>query len=114
MTLHETQVLFARLLPKLIQWCFDNGYDVVVLEVKRAQAEADQNAAQGIGIVHSLHILSLAVDLALFKDGVYLQETADYKPVGDFWKSLDPLCCWGGDFTKPDGDHFSVTYQGVR
>ena len=31
---------------------------------------------------------------------------------GAFWKSLDPDCCWGGDFN--DGNHYSIAYQGRK
>lgn len=114
LTLHQKQVLFAGLVPKLIEWAFTNGYEVVFGEVLRTQAQANANAAAGIGITHSLHLLRLAVDLMLFKDGAYLTDSADYKPLGDYWKTLHPLCRWGGDFSKPDGDHFSVTHEGVQ
>jgi hypothetical protein len=50
----------------------------------------------------------------LFKDGVWLTDSASYQPLGDYWKTLDPDCAWGGDFTKHDGDHFSLAWKGVR
>jgi len=46
------------------------------------------------------------VDLQLFKDGVYLTDPAAYKIRGEYWKTLDPSCRWGGDFTTVDADHF--------
>lgn len=114
-TLHQRQVTFASLLPRLIDWCFANGYEVVGGEWERTQEQANVNAQSGAGISNSLHILCLAQDLKLFKDGKYLTQTEDYRPAGEYWKTLDPLCCWGGDFvSRPDGDHFSITFQGVR
>jgi hypothetical protein len=46
---------------------------------------------------------------------MYFQSTDAYKPLGDYWKSLDPLNCWGGDFKpKADGNHFSMTDGGQK
>jgi CDGSH-type Zn-finger protein len=62
----------------------------------------------------SLHYQGLAKDLILYKDSEYLTMTEDYKFAGEKWKSMHELCRWGGDFRKPgpDGNHFSVTYEG--
>lgn len=59
----------------------------------------------------SLHFEGLAVDIDLVKDGVYLNKTEDHKPFGEYWKTLDKDCRWGGDFKgHPDGNHYSVAY----
>jgi hypothetical protein len=58
-------------------------------------------ARNGKGISKSQHLVRLAADLNLFKDGVYLPQSQDHKPFGDYWESLDPLNRWGGDW---DGD----------
>jgi hypothetical protein len=60
----------------------------------------------------SLHYSGLAADFAIYKDRKYLNKTEDYKFAGDYWKSLDPDFKWGGDFLFPDGNHFSIAYQG--
>lgn len=113
--LHDKQVKLARLVPRLIDKAFDLGYEVRIEDVKRDQIAANANAASGAGIAHSLHILSLAIDLSLFKDGNYLSDSGSYAELGAFWKQLDPDCCWGGDFhDRVDADHFSITYQGVK
>lgn len=115
MTLHEKQVLFSQLVGVFLVWIFKQpSYTVVFGEVQRTQQQANANAAAGIGIVHSLHLLCLAVDLKLFINGVYQTDSAAYKSLGDYWKSLNPLCRWGGDFSKPDGDHFSIEHEGVK
>lgn len=104
-----------RLLPRLIDHAYENGYEVVGGELKRDQRIADLNAAAGVGISKSLHLASLAIDLSLFKDGQYLDQTFDYAGLGAYWKSLDPLCRWGGDFVSlPDGGHFSLEWEGRR
>lgn len=72
------------------------------------------NNGKGRGIVNSVHSLGLAVDINLFKDGVYLTDSADHAKLGAFWKTLNPLARWGGDFSDPDGNHYSFEYNGVK
>jgi len=114
MTLGEKQRLFVQLVAKLIIWAYSNGYELTFGETVRTQAQAASNAASGVGISKSLHLLRLAIDLNLFMQGKYITDSAEYKPLGDYWKTLHPLCSWGGDFTKPDGNHFSIEHEGVR
>lgn len=78
-------------------------------------AGAIVNNGRGDGVVNSVHQVGLAVDINLFKDGVYLQDSTDHAPLGAFWKTLNPLARWGGDFKpKPDGNHYSFEYNGVK
>jgi hypothetical protein len=62
--------------------------------------------------VNSLHFEGLAMDVDLFKDGVYLDRTSDHQQFGEYWESLHPDCRWGGRFE--DGNHYSITYQGRK
>ena len=112
MTLSESQRKFTFLIANLIQWVYNAGYELTFGEAWRTKEMAELYFQQGKGIKNSLHIDRLAVDLNLFKDGKYLQNSEDYKPLGDYWKSLDPDAKWGGDFKKPDGNHFSLGWQG--
>lgn len=115
LTVGQKQELFMELLPKLLEFAFANGYKVRGGELQRTKAQAEQNAASGAGISNSLHLICLAIDLKLFKNGVYLTRSEDYGTLGAFWKTLHPLCRWGGDFqSRPDGNHFSVEHGGVR
>lgn len=102
------------LLGHFLAWIHDHGYEVVGGQLQRTQAEADANAAAGTGIVKSLHIKCLAIDLMLFIDGVYKKETNDYRELGEKWESMHELCRWGGRFSRPDGGHFSLEHEGVR
>jgi hypothetical protein len=113
MTLGEKQRLFTKLTGLLISWAYANGYELTYGETMRTSAQALANAASGAGISNSLHLLRLAVDFNLFIDGVWQTASEPYKPLGEYWKSLHPLCRWGGDFSRPDGNHFSLTHNGI-
>lgn len=113
-TLHQRQWLHVQLTAKLIEWAAAHNFVLTWGETYRLPAQAVANAASGAGIRNSLHILRLAVDFQLFDaNGKYLTDAADYKPLADYWITLDPLCRAGYYFASVDADHFSITYQGV-
>lgn len=112
MTLSEQQRVFTKLTAQLVTWAYAQGYELTWGEAWRSTATARVMAEQGKGIANSLHCDRLAVDLLLWKDGVYLTDSADYTPLGVYWESLDPLCRWGGHFTRRDGNHFSMAWGG--
>lgn len=121
MTLGDKQRLFAQLLGEFLVWCYANDYEVSFGEAYRTPEQAALNAKKGSGILHSLHTKRLAVDLNLFLDSslvadedVYALNSEAYQPLGFKWKSLHELCRWGGDFTRPDGNHFSLEHEGVQ
>ncbi len=101
MLFKDRQHLFARLLPLLILYMDSNGYEVTL-----------GNTTAPTNHKNSLHPMKLAIDLNLFLNGKYLRSTKAHEQFGRFWKSLHPLCRWGGDFFKPDGNHYSVEYRG--
>jgi len=88
---------FAQLLTILISYIYSCGYEITL-----GDAWAKSGHIDG-----SFHYKRLAVDLNLFKDGVYLRSSKDHKRFGEFWKNLHPLCSWGGDFRNKDGNHYS-------
>ena len=112
MTLGEKQRLFTRLVGKLIEFAYANGYELTFGDAYRSPEQARLNAQSGSGIVNSLHCERLAIDFNLFKDGVYLTDSAAYKPLGEYWEFLGADCRWGGRFKRPDGNHFSITHAG--
>jgi len=59
---------------------------------------------------NSLHYIRLAIDLNLFKGGVYLTETMDHETLGLYWEGIGGS--WGGRFG--DGNHYSLEYKGRR
>lgn len=114
MTLGQKQRLFVKMVGKLIAWAYDNGYELSFGEALRDPRIAELNAQSGTGIVNSLHLSRLAIDFNLFVQGAYMTQTESYKALGTYWKTLHPLNRWGGDFSKPDGNHFSIEDGGVK
>lgn len=109
------QKLFMRLLGEFLVWIYQQPeYEIVGGELQRMKVQADANAVVGTGISNTLHLKCLAIDLMLFVAGVYRTDTESYRPLGEKWKSMHPDCRWGGDFQHPDGDHFSITFEGVN
>ncbi|RPI52829.1 MAG: M15 family peptidase [Deltaproteobacteria bacterium] len=100
MTRRERQSQFARMVPLLILFAYEKGYEITFGD---AWATSGHRA-------NSLHYERLAIDLNLFKDGVFLQEVEDHKELGEFWESIGGS--WGGRFN--DGNHYSLEWQGRR
>lgn len=113
MTLREQQSLFVKLTGQLIEWAYANGYELTFSQAFRTRDEALKNAMEGCGIKNSLHCLRLAIDFNAFKNNNYLMSVEEYRPIGEQWMKMHPLCRWGGLFNRPDADHFSMTWEGV-
>ena len=114
MTLVEQQQLFVVLVGALIQWATSHGYGLTFGEAYRTPEQASWNAQHGTGIAASLHMQRLAIDLNLWIDGNYQIDSAAYAPLGEYWEQLHDRCRWGGRFDRPDGNHFSLEWRGVR
>lgn len=140
MTLSEKQRLFAFKLRKLFDWLHAHGYEVTLGEATRSNEQAEINALGtegraalrmllrqnpkfhrleqmladnvGSGIRNSLHEIRLAIDLNLWKGGVYLQQNEQYKEAAEFWESLGDGCASGYYFG--DGNHFSIEHEGRK
>lgn len=112
--LSEKQRIFVWNLHSLIAWTYDQGYELTLGEAFRTPEQAALNAQSGSGIANSLHTRRLAIDLNLFRNGEWMQHSEDFRPLGQYWKTLHELNCWGGDFQKADGNHFSMTDGGIK
>lgn len=121
MTLRQKQSVFVRLVASLILKAYRDGYELTFGEAYRTPEQAALNAKAGTGIANSLHTQKLAIDLNLFKDGVYLSSSDAHRPLGEWWEALttpEYECKWGGRFTdsqgrpRPDGNHYSIAHNG--
>ncbi len=104
MTLRKKQSIFVFLIAKLILRAYKLGYEITFGDARRSKIEATR-----LGFPGSLHVLKLAIDLNLFKDGYYLSSTKAHWPLGTWWESQSTdeyTCCWGGRFG--DGNHYSI------
>ena len=113
MTLGEHQELFMRLLPRLIDKAHELGFEIRGGDLFRdARSHGKLGERIAYGNAFSCHKVKLAIDLNLFKDGEYISTTEGHRELGEWWESRHDLCCWGGRFK--DGNHYSLTYQGMK
>lgn len=111
MTLGQKQRKFTEMIGRLIAFAYANGYELTVGDAHRDErAHGAFGVKQGYGAAFSLHKLRLAQDFNLFKDGKFLRNTEDHKPLGEFWESIGGA--WGGRFD--DGNHYSLEHQGRK
>lgn len=107
--LKDKRIKFTKLFTQLIN--YGNAQPCCAVAIGRDYDETNEKYRHMKG---SLHYLGLANDLVLYVNGDYQTLTEAYKFLGDYWKSLDPDCAWGGDFEAGDGNHFSIIYQGKK
>lgn len=110
-SLREAQNRFATMIAHLIIMAGYLGYTVSFGDAYRdPRVFGAPGITKGYGRAQSNHKMRLAVDLNLFKDGDFLQETKDHQPLGEYWESIGGS--WGGRFN--DGNHYSLEYNGRR
>ncbi len=117
MTLGDKQKLFMKLLPRLIDYAHEQGYELTIGDGYRdGRAFGDSGetmvTADGkkvYGRKWSNHKQRLAIDLNLFKEGKYLTDSEDHRFLGEYWESLHDGCHWGG---AEDGNHYSMINEG--
>lgn len=82
--LRKTQTEFARLVPRLIDKAFEMGYEVTFGDTFRDPRVFGQiGEKKGYGHPKSAHKQRMAIDLNIFKDGVFLGTTEDHRPLGE-------------------------------
>lgn len=101
------------MVAKLITWAYEHGYELTEGDGYRdPRLHGEVGVKLGYGHAKSCHKLRLAYDFNLFKDGKYLPNTEDHKPLGEYWESLGGS--WGGRFGSGDGNHYSLEWEGMR
>ena len=103
MGLVTKQNKFAGMVAMLILYAQSQGYEITFGDAYRGERVP-------YGHAKSLHRKRLAVDLNLFKDGVYLPDTESHGVLGLFWESIGGA--WGGRFK--DGNHYSLEHEGIK
>lgn len=110
-TLRQKQSRFAAMIPSLINKAKELGYQVTLGDAYRdPRLHGEAGVKKGYGHSKSCHKLRLAIDLNLFKDGVFLGSSEDHKPLGEWWESQGGT--WGGRFQ--DGNHYSLSHEGMK
>lgn len=109
-SLRQKQSRFVLMVADLIQFAYARGYEITFGEAYRPETTARAYEAAGKGIASSLHTKKLAIDLNLFRDGVYMSSTRDHTELGEYWESKGGT--WGGRFN--DGNHYSLEHNGVK
>ena len=78
MSLNDKQFKFTKMVSLLILFAYEKGYTIQLGDARATQGHKN----------NSLHYVSLAIDINLFKGGRYLQKTEDHKELGLFWESV--------------------------
>ena len=111
MSLGNKQRQFTRMVGLLIEWAYQNGYELTFGDAYRdPRIFGPIGEKKGYGRSKSNHKVRLAIDFNLFKNGKYLTATEDHRPLGEYWESIGGS--WGGRFN--DGNHYSLEHQGRR
>ena len=77
------------MIAELILWAYDQGYEITFGDAYRdPRLHGSLGEKKGYGHPKSNHKQRLAIDLNLFKDGIYLTSTEDHKPMGEKWASM--------------------------
>ena len=99
------------MVARLIDHAYEHGYELTFGDAYRdPRVHGHIGFKEGYGRRDSLHKERLAIDLNLFRDGKYLTQTEDHRPLGEFWEAIGGS--WGGRFH--DANHYSLEHKGRR
>ena len=116
-----SQIKFTYDVSQLIQWAYDNEYELTFGEAWRSKETQYLYSEQGkTKTINSKHQERLAIDLNLSINGKYTDDPEDYRGLGEYWESLNSANIWGGRFGVKevnynkeigwDAGHFERTY----
>ena len=97
MKISEKQRRFPRMVAELITYAYDGGFELSLGEAYRTEEQQRIYVESGRSkTMDSRHRDRLAIDLNLFKDGVYINDGGPYRALGERWETLGGR--WGGRF----------------
>jgi len=112
-SLRQKQSRFAHSVGLLILQAEKLGFEVTLGDAYRdPRLHGAVGVKLGYGHPKSAHKQRLAIDLNLYRDGKYLEDTEDHKPLGEWWEAIGTDHRWGGRFE--DGNHYSIEHEGVK
>jgi hypothetical protein len=111
MSLRKKQSKFAKMVGELLLKAYEMGFEVTLGDAYRdPRLHGAVGEKKGYGHPKSCHKIRLAIDLNLFKDGVFLITTEGHRPLGEWWESIGGT--WGGRFN--DANHYSLEHEGMK
>ena len=101
MKLSEKQADFLWMVNDLLTWIRPvietNNVLLKVIEWNRRMETQRQYVAEGLSrTLQSKHLISLAVDFGIIKNGKFLRESSIYTMMGEQWRNIGGR--WGGEF----------------
>lgn len=110
-TLGQKQRRFAKLVPRLIDKAHELGFEVTLGDAYRdPRVHGAWGTKKSYSASKSVHKQRLAIDLNLFKNGVYQTSSEAHRPLGEWWEKQGG--CWGGRWN--DGNHYSFEHNGCK
>lgn len=112
-TLRQKQSRFAKMVPRLIDKAHELGFEITLGDAYRdPRVFGAIGVKLGYGHSKSGHKHRLAIDLNLFRGGVFLDSTEAHRPLGEWWELQGRDHKWGGRFN--DGNHYSIEFNGIK
>lgn len=109
----QKQLDFVKMLERLFKFAYFAGIAITIGDVYRdPRVFGIMGESKGYGHAKSAHKQRLAIDLNIIKDGKLVTTTEGHRQLGEYWESIGGT--WGGRFSKPDANHYSVEHNGIK
>lgn len=104
----QAQAKFLLDMCRLIAKATEVGFTVTGGELYRTTEQQQIYVKTGRSkTMNSNHLRRCAIDLNFFKNGKLVYEVETLRPLGEYWRSLDPKNDWGGFWKSfKDVPHF--------
>jgi len=110
MNLSAEQNAFLGDVAKLIEYVYNKDSGILITGGELFRTMEQQKIYFDSGrskTMNSNHLRRLAIDLNFIRNNAIISDKETLQAYGDFWKSLNPLNRWGGEFsTIYDPGHF--------